>query len=452
VLAPDGGRVRVSRHTKLADTPANRKKLNQVADVVSSLLAAGKGLEDIDRVLGRAPRPVRATASALAPPPSGPTVRSYYEDWIEGRRLVTRPEELKKYRQRFRRHVLPLFGKRELSTLAPIDMRAFQAKLLAEVSIKTAQNILSAFRAMLKLAVRDALASEALLAELDWPENAIAEPDPLTAGERKKVLEWFAGASFGLPPLKGSTDTRWLPHPPFHAYVLTLFWTGMRPSEASGLHVGDVDLERGLAFIRRSRHGYHEGNPKTRSARRTVELFPLLVDAMRAIIPRDSSASAPLFLNTKGRAIEPHKFSDHWHRGLRETGVRQRGLYCTKDTFVTASMMLNRPPAWLEGQTGVAWATLRRHYARWLHGEGESAMEAFRRLDPSLFGKVRNGPVRVDRSKQSKESRVEAGGIEPRSRRTVSSSDSLPDTLRKAPKRAERTGRSTARKAGNGDE
>ena len=51
--------------------------------------------------------------------------------------------------------------------------------------------------------------------------------------------------------------------------------------------------------------------------------------------------------------------------------IRKRGLYCTKDTFVTTALMLPEGAniAWLENRTGVAYATLRRHYGEWTTGE-----------------------------------------------------------------------------------
>jgi hypothetical protein len=54
---------------------------------------------------------------------------------------------------------------------------------------------------------------------------------------------------------------------------------------------------------------------------------------------------------------------------LRELGLKQRGLYATKDTFCT--VVLEKMPdntPWLEAQTGVRYETLRTHYATWIPG------------------------------------------------------------------------------------
>ena len=40
---------------------------------------------------------------------------------------------------------------------------------------------------------------------------------------------------------------------------------------------------------------------------------------------------------------------------------------------------------WLESQTGVSYATLRRHYGKWMPPEGEGELRKFETIDPSLF-------------------------------------------------------------------
>src|SRR5262245_12891454 len=151
----------------------------------------------------------------------------------------------------------------------------------------------------------------------------------------------------------------------------------MRPSEASGLQWGDVDLCSGRFHVQRSRHLYEYGAPKTASAERWVELFPETVRLLRELQPLHVAPEQPVFTTTTGTPIEPKTFSAHWYDCLRALGIRQRGLYCTKDTFVTTALQLNANIAWLEAHTGVAYATLRKHYGRWLPSGDETEVRRF---------------------------------------------------------------------------
>src|SRR5262249_46448049 len=161
------------------------------------------------------------------------------------------------------------------------------------------------------------------------------EPDPLTAAERSRVLAWFASHRFGFHPGRGTMQVRRYLHPAYQVYVHTLCWTGMRPSEVSGLQWGDVDLHGGRVHVQRSRHLYEYGAPKTASAERWVELFPETVRLLRDLQPLHVTPEQPVFTTTTGTPIEPKTFSAHWYDCLRALGMRQRGLYATKDTFVT---------------------------------------------------------------------------------------------------------------------
>jgi integrase len=192
--------------------------------------------------------------------------------------------------------------------------------------------------------------------------------------------------------MKSESARRWQPHLPFWVYVYVLFWTGLRPSEASGLQWRDVDLDGARLHVQRSRHLYDDGAPKTESADRWVELFPATVRLLRLIQRLHVTPESYVFATTTGTPIEPKAFATQWYACLRALGIRQRGLYCTKDTFVTSALRVGARIAWLEAQTGVNYATLRQHYGKWMGDGDESDLRRFGELDATLFGPV---PARI---------------------------------------------------------
>src|SRR5262249_52770768 len=85
----------------------------------------------------------------------------------------------------------------------------------------------------------------------------------------------------------------------------------------------------------------------------------------KPLIPREDDT---LFPNMNGKPIEPKSFA-HWYRYLRALGIRVRGAYAMKDTFVSLALMTpNVNLQWLEEQTSVALPTLKAHYARFYPG------------------------------------------------------------------------------------
>jgi hypothetical protein len=117
--------------------------------------------------------------------------------------------------------------------------------------------------------------------------------------------------------------------------------------------------------------------------------------------------------------IEPNSVLPHWYACQRALGVRVRGLYSTKDTFVTTSLNAGVKIAWLEQQTGVSYGTLRRHYGKWMPTDGDAELQRFASLDPTLFdpqivpgGDKPLGTTPKNR-KNSRASGVRKGGLEP---------------------------------------
>jgi hypothetical protein len=112
----------------------------------------------------------------------------------------------------------------------------------------------------------------------------------------------------------------------------------------------------------------------------------LTVGLLRDLQPLHVTPEMPVFTTTTGTPIEPKAFSRHWYDGLRACGIQVRGLYSTKDTYVTTALSdTTVTPAWLEQQTGVAYATLRKHYGAVMPSVVGSQLDRFAAVAPHLF-------------------------------------------------------------------
>jgi len=156
---------------------------------------------------------------------------------------------------------------------------------------------------------------------LQRPRPIEPGPEPYEPAQRDRILAWFHAKQFGLHIGRPGATNRKRIHPPYYAYVHALFWTGMRPFEAAGLHCDDVDLENRTLRIVRSRHIGQECATKTRAAVRVVEFMPQTVEILRALQPLHVRPDSPVFTNLEGEPIEPKAFSTHWSPCLRALGL-----------------------------------------------------------------------------------------------------------------------------------
>ena len=193
--------------------------------------------------------------------------------------------------------------------------------------------------------------------DLEWPRAIVPGPDPFSVEERDRILEYFCNKAWRVGRGGGSYSTA--SHYPYYAFVFTLFFTGIRPSEAVAIRNSNLDLRAGTLRIERSRSLGHEAAPKTPSAMRTVRLTRRNVEILGNIVELHANPDDYLFKNTLGEPIEQRSF---YSSAVRVLEMRPRDLYVTKDTYVSVAITAGVNLTWLSEQTGVAETTLRKHY------------------------------------------------------------------------------------------
>src|SRR5262249_25215189 len=144
--------------------------------------------------------------------------------------------------------------------------------------------------------------------------------------------------------------------------------------------------------------------PKTARSRRTITLLPDVVRVLREM-PRPAVPKPDDFVFTtpERHPVDRDRFVEqHWHRALSATGIRPRGFYSTRDTFISRALERGAKIKWLADYCGTPVEMIERPYAKWLQGDDEQLrLLAGESLSPTLASDRAAGPI----------SRVKAGKI-----------------------------------------
>jgi integrase len=353
----DGWKSRES--TGCRATPKNRERLERKAQVMSDLMAEGRF-----NYLEWFPNGNRA-ALYQPVPKSTPTVSEFVEaTWLP--RMTppaVRASLTRTYRKHLKRHILPIFGGKRLDEItrpALLDFRGILTRSEGEggkaLKMKTSRDIIDGtFRALYRDARRDGLVGGDPFADLGWPRQVRPEPDPFTEDERDLLLDYF-----------------WRRARHYYALVYTLFFTGLRTGEATGLRWRVVDLRRGKLKVRVSRTLGEDNPPKTAKSTREITLLPEVVAVLRDAMPLHATGDSFVFTTQAGTPLDEERFVEkHWHRALRATGVRARKFYATRHTFI--SVAVGRPGVnlkWLADYCGTSVEMIEKHYAGTVHQDG----------------------------------------------------------------------------------
>ncbi|HUO04315.1 MAG TPA: DUF3596 domain-containing protein [Candidatus Binataceae bacterium] len=368
---------RFAEATALRDTPENRERVERQAELIGAEIRTGQ----FD-YLKWFPHGNRATdfltASEVSPEGGGtetgsPTVREYYDEWIERKVApLVRVSANRDYRIHFRTHILDVLGDTALSDLSLAHLEDLRTTMRKRGSSeKTIRNVIDgSLRAMVRDAGQDDIPAAFPFPKMRWPEKIVPGPSPFTAEERDALLDYFKAKRWK----SGAKTAR--RHYPYFAFVYTMFFTGMRPSEASAIHVGSVNLKARTIQVERSRHLGAEAAPKTLRARRIVRLMRANVKVLEPLIELKAMPDDYLFKNIWSEPIIAKHFYDLFRGAQRALSIEpMRDLYSVKDTYISLALTNGVSLAWLSEQTGVGVPTMLKHYGRFIHSTHADDLE-----------------------------------------------------------------------------
>lgn len=262
------------------------------------------------------------------------------------------------------RYLLPHLGPLRLSQVSPKELRTVQRKLLADgLALNTCKGALqSVWASVWKAARTEGLVAGKPHSELTWPRSE-PEPDPFTAKERDAVIAWFQKRQPHYLPLVGSS-----------------FLAGMRPSEACGLRWGDIDLDSGEVTIARPIASREQTRGKTRKSLRQIRVSDRLLELYRYAKPAWAEASALCCVTRFRRAVDSTKFgSTTFKPCCEDLGIRYRGFYHGRHTFISLSLQNGANPVELSAFCAVSLATMQRHYWKYLGAVQDPVSAALKR-------------------------------------------------------------------------
>jgi integrase len=278
-----------------------------------------------------------------------PTVEDFYERWIEDKvEPLVRRSLIRDYQQHFKAYILPALKHVRLAALSTRDLNDLRVSLLKRgLSLKSTNNIIGAsFRAMYRDARLEieALQGKDPFIDLKWPRMPAEKPDPFTAEERDRIIEWHIKNDFFYYPL-----------------VAWQFHTGMRPSETFALTWRDVNLEGKTVSINRSRSLGVTAATKTAHADRIIPLSDALVSILK-LLPSRKLGIEHVFVGKFGDPMSKKWGQHYWTKRLKKLDIRHRKFYATRHTFITEQVKAGKNLKAIADYVGTSVAMIEKNY------------------------------------------------------------------------------------------
>lgn len=361
---------RCREQTALDDTPANRKRMQQVLDRVEAEITLGTF--EYGRYFPESPNAARFGVVRAQAVTATPLFSEFAQVWMEEMKVQWRRSHAETVDLTVTKHLLPVFGEKEVGHITKADILNFRSTL-AKVTGRKKETLSSTRINHIMAPLRMILNEAANRYDFSSPYHGIkslrvprSDVEPFTLDEVKLILE------------RVRAD--------FRQYYTVRFFTGMRTGEIDGLQWQYVDFERRQILVRQSWVRGELTYTKNDGSFRTIDMSQLVHDAL--IEQRKATGEQPFVFCTRDGTPLSHSnvTSRVWYPLLRHLELRKRRPYQTRHTAATLWLAAGESPEWIARQMGhTTTEMLFRVYSRYVPNLTRKDGSAFERLLRSNF-------------------------------------------------------------------
>lgn len=396
-LRPNGGlffdfryrAIRCREQTTLNDSPANRRKMEQVLKKIESEISQGTfeyaRYFPTSKLAARFARVPDALPVGVTPAGKSntPLFSQFVKTWQDQKKVEWRRSYTSAVASILDTHLLPFFGPTPVGDIDRTMVLEFRSAL---ASIREHENGTGIARAPATVNRIMGILRQIL----DECVARYGGTNPCQ-GIKQLKLKRVDIHPFSIEQVREIIDTI---RPDYKNYMTVRFFTGMRSGEAHGLRWKHIDFNRRQILIRETYYNGQVEYTKTDGSQREIDMSAPVFDALTAHKPEALDPEAYVFCTRNCQPIDNKNFNNRiWKPLLRYMDLKQRRPYQMRHTCATLWLGSGENPQWIAKQLGhTTTEMLFRVYSRYVPNLTRRDGSAFDRMVSAAL----NGGITTD--------------------------------------------------------
>lgn len=262
----------------------------------------------------------------------------FSNEYFDLQKNKLREHTLERNKAHYDNHIKPYFGLRHIDTLKPIELEKWQNEKLKTYKPQTVQKFRSILYSILEKAVDNDIITKNPLSKVVSPkllknfQNKDENVDPFTEDELSIIIKQADGY--------------------MKNFIKFMYATGIRPGEIIALQWDDIDFDRKIIKVYKTRMRSKEGDTKTLASTREVDLLPLAENALKDQ-QKITGDKGYIFVNSSKEPFYSHDIIGvNFSKILDKSGIKARVLYNLRHTFASQLISKGADIVWVSKMLG----------------------------------------------------------------------------------------------------
>ncbi|QOY50910.1 tyrosine-type recombinase/integrase [Candidatus Sulfurimonas baltica] len=278
----------------------------------------------------------------------------------------------------FQRHILPYFKSRQLTSIKPMELEAWQNRLLLKYKILSVQKYRSIFYGIFTRAYKNELVTKNPFDTVTAPKmkgkfNRLSKSEAINPFTQKEINI-----------LVDADDNSYMSN-----YIKLMSNSGIRPGELIALTWKDIDFENRTINVDKTIINNVSGLPKTQSSVRVVDIIQDAYEALEAQY-KLTATLVYVFVNSSHKRFYSHDIINiNFRNRLKMHNIEVRPLYQLRHSFASRMIKSGINITWVSAMLGHKDSSITLQvYTKFIQEDNETRMSNIDKINQQLGGEA----------------------------------------------------------------